>query len=390
MQKLPGTDRWPAKLARRSVELIRSLVELARFGPASAERQKVIHVIYRLWLVAFVLKMLGSSWDMSWHFKWLRDTAAPPHILNTIGTVIVVALVIFQVRFSLGVDVWAKRLMIFGTGMFLVAIPVDVINHEINGLDITAWSASHAMLYLGTAFMLLGCARGYWVSTAPGRIRVVISAVLWGFFLENVLFPSQHQEYGQLSFEAWVAGTPTAEPILLTFAANQIGRPVDEVAVYSFALPVDSWVYPMWMIGAAMLTLVAARHFIGARWTATAIAGGYLAYRMVAWILLVGTGFPPSLPPFLLLGGAVMVDLAFLAIANGYLRALVGASVATAATAAAVWVQEFVIGAPPIDYVAFFWGGIILAVAWLGLSAAPQPAPILAPAPPGPVPDAAT
>ena len=161
----------------------------------------MVTVIYRLWLVAFTLKMLGSTWDMSWHFKWLRDTAAPPHVLNTIGTVMVVALVLYQARFSVGVDRLAKRLMVLGTAIFLIAIPIDVLNHEINGLDITAWSLSHALLYLGTALMLLGCARGYWISTPPGRTRTIVSAVLWGFFLENVLFPSQHQEYGTLSLE---------------------------------------------------------------------------------------------------------------------------------------------------------------------------------------------
>ncbi|WP_211588858.1 hypothetical protein [Allorhizocola rhizosphaerae] len=368
------------------------LIRLARSGPWDSVRPAVVVAVYRLWLVAFALKMLGSTWDMSWHFKWLRDTAAPPHIINTIGTVIVVALVIYQARFDVGVDAWAKRLMVFGTGMFLIAIPIDVINHEINGLDITAWSPSHILLYLGTAFMLLGCFRGFWSSTEPSRTRTIIGAVLWGFFLENVLFPSQHQEYGQLSLEAWLAGSPTAEPMLLEFAAGQLGRPVDDIAVQGFALPVDSWVYPMWIVSAAILTLVAARRFVGARWTATAIAAGYIGYRLVAWILLTGTGFPPSLPPLMLLAGAIMVDLAFLAIANGYARAIGGALLATGATAAAAWVQDYSIGAPPIDYVAFAWGGIFLAVAWAGLSVG-QRTPALTSAPatahPTPAPEAA-
>ena len=94
------------------------------------------------------------------------------------------------------------------------------------------------------------------------------------------------------------------------------------------------------MVGAGLLTLVAARMFVGARWTATAIAAGYLAYRMVAWVLLTGGGFPPSIPPFLLIGGAIVIDLAFLALANGYLRAIAGAILATAATGAALWVAE--------------------------------------------------
>jgi hypothetical protein len=343
-------------------------VSLARFGPSDAQRPAVIATVYRLWLVAFALKMTGSTWDMSWHFRWLRDTAAPPHILNTLGTVLVVALVLFQVRHSVGVDAWAKRLMIIGTGTFLIAIPIDIINHEINGLDITAWSPSHGLLYLGTALMLLGSFRGYWLSTAPSRSRTVFGAVLWGFFLENVLFASQHMEYGVLSLQSWRAGTPTAEPALLEFAARQIGRPVDDTAVAGFALPVDSWVYPLWMAAAALLTLVAARYFVGARWTATAIAGGYLAYRMLAWGLLTGTGFPPSIPPFLLIGGAVVIDLAFLALSNVYLRAILGAFLATAATAAALWAQHFLVSSPPIDWWAFVWGGIFLTIAWLGLA----------------------
>jgi hypothetical protein len=358
-------------------------VSLARFGPTDAQRPAVIATVYRLWLVAFALKMIGSTWDMSWHFRWLRDTAAPPHLLNTLGTIIVVALVLFQARHDIGVDAWAKRLMVLGTGIFLIAIPIDIINHEINGLDITAWSPSHALLYLGTALMLLGAIRGYWLSTAPSRTRTVWGAVLWGFFLENVLFAAQHMEYGVLSLKSWEAGMPTAEPDLLAFAAAQIGRPVDRIAVESFALPVDTWVYPFWIVGAGLLTLVAARMFVGVRWTATAIAGGYLAYRMFAWALLTGAGFPPSIPPFLLIGGAIAIDLVFLALANGYLRAIAGAVIATAATGAALWAEDFVVGSPPVDALAFIWGGLFLAVAWTGLAGltavrrtpAPEPAP---------------
>jgi hypothetical protein len=348
----------------------------------------VVTAVYRLWLLAFTLKMLGSTWDMSWHFKWLRDTAAPPHLINTVGTVLVVALVIFQARYGVGVDKPAKRLMVGGTALFLIAIPIDVLNHQINGLDITAWSASHALLYLGTAFMLLGCARGYWISTQPGRTRTIISAAIWGFFLENVLFPSQHQEYGTLAFNAWLAGKPTAEPSLLKFAADQIGHPVDEAAVHGFALPVGAWVYPAWMAGAALLTLVAARRFVGARWTATAITGGYLAYRAVVWVVLTGVGFPPSLPPFLLMAGAIVVDLVFIASASlgnvqpsaalpisvpanragAVLAALFGAALATGAIAAAAWTQHLVIGTPPITYLGFVYGGIVLALGWIALT----------------------
>ena len=77
-----------------------------------------------------------------------------------------------------------------------------------------------------------------------------------------------------------------------------------------FMLPVPSWVHPAWLVCAGLLALVVARKVVGLRWTATTIAGAYLAYRAVMWVLLVGMGFPPSVLPFVLLVGAVLVDLA--------------------------------------------------------------------------------
>jgi hypothetical protein len=50
------------------------------WGPVlRATGPREMRAIYGAWLLAFVLKVLGSSWDVSWHFKWLRDDLAPPH-----------------------------------------------------------------------------------------------------------------------------------------------------------------------------------------------------------------------------------------------------------------------------------------------------------------------
>ena len=203
-----------------------------------------------------------------------------------------------------GVDRRALRLMQWGIGMFLIAVPIDILNHRINGLDITSWSPSHALLYLGTAIMLAGAIRGWWLYAAAGRIRDLVSLGLWLFFVENVLFPNQHQEYGVLSVRAFDDGRTTAEPQLLDFAASQGASPLE------FALPVPSWVHPAWLICAGLLALVVARKVVGLRWTATIIAATYLAYRAVMWLGLVAMGFPPSVLPVVLLVGAVLVDLA--------------------------------------------------------------------------------
>ncbi|MBB5871614.1 hypothetical protein F4553_004993 [Allocatelliglobosispora scoriae] len=341
---------------------------LALAGPNDDQRPTMLKVVYRFWLVALALKLIGSTWDMSWHFKWLRDDLAPPHDVNTVGTVIAVALVIYQVRTGLGLDKISKWLLIWGTGTFLIALPIDVLNHKINGLDITAWSGSHSLLYTGTALMILGVARSWHITTPPGRGRTIVSIVLWGFFLENVLFPNQHQEYGVLSFAAWLRGEPYAEPILLKFAADQLGRPVDDIAVHGFALPVADWVYPAWIVGAALLSLVAARKFVGFRWTATAIAVGYVAYRCLAWELLTLAHFPPSAVPFALIAGAVVIDLAFLLSADGIsgiAAAVGGAAGASAAFAGALWLQGRYLEAPPSTWAAIPIAGVVLAIGWV-------------------------
>ncbi|HEV7728410.1 MAG TPA: hypothetical protein VGO74_15910 [Modestobacter sp.] len=325
--------------------------------PGRVTTQVELRWIYTAWLGAFALKMLGSSWDVSWHFRWLRDDLAPPHLLNSAGTAAVVALVVFHSYSGYGVDRRALRLMQWGIGTFLVAIPLDLVNHRVNGLDITSWSPSHALLYLGTAIMLAGALRGWWLYAAPGRTRDLVSLGLWLFFVENVLFPNQHQEYGVLSLAGYRAGQTTAEPSLLDFAASQGQSPEQ------FMLPVPSWVHPAWLVCAGVLTLVVARRAIGLRWTATLLAGAYLGYRAVAWVLLTSTGFPPSVLPVMLLAGAVGVDLAVTRRVPGWLAAVP----VTAAVVLAAVVQDAVAVLPPWQWTVTPLVALGLVLLWSGV-----------------------
>jgi hypothetical protein len=325
--------------------------------PGRVTTEQELRWIYTAWIGAFLLKMLGSSWDVSWHFKWLRDDLAPPHLLNSAGTAVVIGLVIFHSYTGYGVDRRALRLMQWGIGLFLVAIPIDIVNHRINGLDITSWSPSHGLLYLGTAIMLAGAIRGWWLYAAPGRVRDLVSLGLWLFFVENALFPNQHQEYGVLSLRDYLAGHTTAEPQLLDFAAAQGQTPTQ------FMLPVPAWVHPAWLVCAGLLALLVARRVVGLRWTATLIAGAYLAYRCVAWLALVATGFPPSTPPFILLVGAVLVDLAVTRRLPGWLAAPLVAGLVYAAAAG----QEALNILPPWNWPSIFPVALGFTVLWLGV-----------------------
>ena len=286
------------------------LAQLTRGRVGRATPADLHRLIYRGWLIAFALKAVGSSWDVAWHFKWLRDDFAPPHLLNSAGTVLAMVLIGVHWYTGYGVDRVAKRLLEWGIGIFMVAIPIDLLNHRINGIDITSWSPSHALLYFGTALMIAGVARGWWQS-GGGAFML---GVWFLFFAENLYFPNQHQEYGVLELASWDRGEPFAEPSLLRFAADQMGRPVDRTMVAQFSLPVPAWVYPVWAAVGALIVLVVVRNIIGRHWTATAVAGSYVVYRAMMWMLLARTGFPHSAVPFFLIAGAICVDVAFVLI----------------------------------------------------------------------------
>ncbi|MGM1058780.1 hypothetical protein [Saccharothrix sp. Mg75] len=321
--------------------------------------------LYHLWLAGLLLKLLGSTWDVAWHFKWLRDELAPPHMLNTLGTVIVVALTLFHTYTGYGADRTALRLMQWGTGVFLVALPIDLINHRVNGLDITSWSGSHALLYLGTAIMLAGAVRG-WLRLYPAtRWRVPGLAALWFFFLENAWFPNQHQEYGVLEIASWDRGDPYAEPILLQFAADQIGRPVDRESIVQFSLPIPDWVYPVWGLVAAALVLLVARRTLGGRWSATAVAAGYVAYRCLVWPLLAGADFPLSAVPLFLVLVGLAVDAAHLGRVPAPVSAVLGAAAVTGLGYGGIWLQQSFDAAPPILYPSAVATFALLAVLWV-------------------------
>ncbi|MDP9866523.1 MULTISPECIES: hypothetical protein [Streptosporangium] len=355
-------------LKRRVTPAVEWALPLWTRGKAGRQTpEELFRLLYLGWLVAFSFKVLGASWDVSWHFKWLRDDLAPPHLLNSVGTAIALVLTIIHLYTGYGVDRTAQRLVGWGTGIFLVAVPLDLINHRINGLDITSWSPSHMMLYIGTFLMICGVIRGWFMGAAPGRMRTMVLGGLFVFLFENVWFPAQHQEYGVFGIAAWDRGQPEAEPILLQFAADQMGRAVDRQMVVNFSLPVPDQVYPLYAAVAAMVVLVAARAMIGRMFSATAVIGVYLTYRALIWPLLAIADFPRSSVPVFLIAGALAVDLAFL-IRIPAVRALVGSLGVTVLVDQALRLQSGAYYTPPlVSPMTMLIGGLLLAALWLGL-----------------------
>src|SRR5882672_3549153 len=119
-----------------TVRGVRGWLDRVRAGGLdAAEAAATTTLVYRVWLLAFVLKALGSGWDVAWHFRWLRDDFAPPHDVNLIGDGIAIGLVLWHWYTRFGVDRLALRLMVGGAVLFVGSAPIDVINHRINGLD---------------------------------------------------------------------------------------------------------------------------------------------------------------------------------------------------------------------------------------------------------------
>ncbi len=345
---------------------IRGWLDQVRAGGLDATQARTtLLVTYRVWLIAFLLKALGSGWDVAWHFRWLRDDFAPPHNVNLVGDGIAIALVILHWYTRFGVDRVALRLMIGGAALFVASAPIDVINHRINGLDITSWSVTHFGLYTGTGILIAGVIRGWRLHSAALPGRAIMLGGFWFFFLENVFFPNQQQEYGVLAIRAYDSGHPTAEPILLDLARTQAKVTQLTPAIFHhFALPIPDWVYPLWISTAIVLTLLVARRSVGLRWTATTLAAAYVGWRCVLWPLLAVTSFPHSTVPFLLLPVGLAVDLVTMAGLTWLIEALIGAAAATFAVYLGVFVQSEVLAAPPVSYWSAPVSAALLAVGW--------------------------
>jgi hypothetical protein len=274
---------------------------LALWNGAPAD-SRILCAIFSLWVLAFVLKHAGASWDVAWHFRYLRDDLIPPHILNLSGNAIVLLLICFQFRSGLAVETRGFLIILAGFLLFIVAIPLDLLNHRLFGLDVTIWSAPHLMFFFGSTIALVGLLRMWRCLAAPGRWKTVYMFVFLTLLMDCAIFVLGQQEYGVLTVDAYLRGRSTASDDLLALAHGNVAR---------FATGnIPSWVYPVWMVLASSIVLLGARRAQPDHWTATIVAALYLAYRGAGYAMLVAADFPPSFIPLMLFGAGLVVDIA--------------------------------------------------------------------------------
>jgi len=269
---------------------------------SAAAGQRLVHVVFVLWIGAFLIKHIGSSWDIAWHFRYPFGTFEPPHLVNIAGSALAAALIVWQTMTGKATERFSMYMIQGGFVLFLLSALLDVLNHYLFGLDVTVWSPTHVLTFGSTTVVLAGVIYGALRLSTPGRWRLALGLALWAFLLDDALFQLSQQEYGVIAITDYLSGRTSASPALLVLA----GR--DPVAFAEGGIP--HWVYPLWLITTSTLGLVSAHRVLRWRWSATVVALLFLAYRVCAEVLLSTFDFPRSFIPVMLLGAAFLIDLA--------------------------------------------------------------------------------
>jgi hypothetical protein len=272
------------------------------FDPLAPTSVRTLRVVFGLWILAYAFKHAGASWDLAWHYRFLRDDLIPPHITNLIGNGIGAALLFFQYRTGIATERRGFLVLLTGFILFVVAIPIDVVNHRLFGLDATIWSPPHLLLFFGSTVGVVGLLLMWQRLAEAGPWKTAYTLVFLTMLMDCMIFVLGQYEYGVLSIDAYVKGHTTASAELVAAAHGNVA---------GFATgPVQPWLYPVWMVLTSTAALLVARRVQPGRWTATIVAALYLGYRAIVYTLLVAASFPPSFIPLMILGAGLAIDLA--------------------------------------------------------------------------------
>jgi len=328
-----------------------------QFSTSEAD-QLTIRVVFVLWLVAFFFKHAGSGWDVAWHFRYVFGALEPPHWLNMVGNTIAIGLIIFQTMTGKAVERSGFLVMQGAFVVFLIHMPLDVLNHYLFGLDVTVWSPTHMLGFAATTVMMGGLLYSWLKLAEPGGWRLLVALLCWSFLLDDVMYMLSQQEYGVIALAAYARGATTASPELLA----QAGRSPEQFVEGG----IPHWVYPIWMLVTSTTVLLAARRIQGWRWTATTVALIYLVYRVIGWVLLGAFGFPVSFIPAMLLLVAFVIDMAVIQRWSALVTALALVAIVyplAALIGSYTLMPEFALETAPIVLLAL-WGGLAAADRW--------------------------
>ncbi|EKN71554.1 hypothetical protein BABA_00930 [Neobacillus bataviensis LMG 21833] len=248
---------------------------------------------YRLWVIAFLLKFIGSAWDASYHFKYLFEEYSIPHIVNTLGFVLGGYLLLQEWRRPQYMDRFSRNLITIGYVLFLIGIPLDFTYHIAYGIDLTTWSPTHFIYYIGTSIMIFGVWRGYYLFTRDVLPTWKSMHTWFGMFqLECLMFPNMQQENGAISYDQYIHGK--------SIASQEILELISDPASQIFG-GIPEWVYPIYsVLMVALLTVLIIRIF--QEFTIPVMAAAlYILLRIIGKATFLAVGYPTSYVPITLL-----------------------------------------------------------------------------------------
>ncbi|WML57983.1 hypothetical protein [Neobacillus sp. PS2-9] len=259
---------------------------------------------YRLWVIAFLLKFIGSAWDASYHFKYLFEEYSIPHIVNTIGFALGAFLLIKEWRRSHYMDHFSRNLITIGYVLFLIGIPLDFTYHIAYGIDLTTWSPTHFVYYIATDIMIFGVWRGYYKFTrdiAPTWKSMHTWFAM--FLLECFMFPNMQQENGAISYDQYIQGKSIASQEIL----DLISDPASQI----FG-GIPEWVYPIYSVLMVALLTVLIIRFCRDFTIPFMAAALYIGLRFLGKGIFAAMEYPTSYVPITLL----FIPLVFLLFKN--------------------------------------------------------------------------
>lgn len=328
--------------------------------------------IWTLWISGLVLKLLGAAWDVSWHFRSLRETISPPHMINMAGFALISVAFLLSWKERTPKTQAALNVILVGFAAFLAAIPFDEAWHRIFGLDLTTWSPSHLLLFSGTAITLAGVVLLYlaelgWTGDTavrairPTRSQWAILGLLLFFLVEAVAFPLTYNEYvivGAYNLDSGQAVYEASDDILAYAPSVQDVQYGD--------LP--HALYPTYTLAIALLLGVLIRRITGKPGMALAILGGYSLARFSLNGILVLAGFPEGAVPWHYVLVGLAIEAAYALRVRMRHRLVVGTALATAGSYAAWWVGNTYAWTPftvPLDWTTLPWGIAAAVLGWL-------------------------
>jgi len=301
---------------------------------------------YGLFMFALFLKMLGASWDVSYHFKYLRELTELPHIVNSIGFTIAILLWILAWRTEKPQDKRGLKIVGLGYLVFFAAIPIDDWWHRTFGLDLTTWSPPHFSLYAGTVITILGMiihtALDYERGQITLKMKRIYQLLLFVFLFEAFWFPLVQQEQGVLAYFSFLNGTTIASDEILTALKDP------ESQIYG---GIPDWLYGVYGTFVIMMLFHLAKRFTVHAYSSSIMVAIYVSFRFVMDVIFANTEYQTSTVPFYLLAAGLVFDVLTNLMKKGSLaplRVLLLAGLIVVITYATSWIPSEVPISPPL------------------------------------------